>query len=318
MTKFFYLPPQPLPEHSVTFHSRVPPALTSAEAAEGPLSGPFFGPKSEFLPSVTGEPIVVGVDEAGRGPVIGPMVYAAQYCSKTYYDDAEEGIKKCGFADSKKLTDDRRKELLIDINSNDQLGYIMTYMTARDISSDMMAPWRLIRNLNQQAHECTMDLIQNLLDKGLNVQHLYIDTVGPPDSYRRKLELRFPMIGDIRVEKKADDKFPIVSGASVCAKVSRDQWVESLGIAAGSGYPSDPNTKRWLRENVDPWFAWGNQIRYSWSTARELLLTNDKVIQMEFAEEKPVATAKVGIDDMMRGKTRKQLVGVAMDHFIKC
>lgn len=304
MSETFYLP-DPIPAHSTTFHSRVPKSLT-----DDPNTGYFDTNQNNVAFKCSNNEVVVGVDEAGRGPVIGPMVYAAAYCSLEYY---EKGILNCGFADSKKLTDERRRELLIDINDNQELGYIMTYMTSRDISSQMLAPWNLIKNLNEQAHDCTIDLIQSLLNKGLNIQYLYIDTVGPPESYQRKLQARFPSIGCIKVEKKADDKFPIVSGASVCAKVSRDQWVESLGFNAGSGYPSDPNTKRWLRENIHPWYGWNESIRYSWSTARDLLKSSEKVIQMEFVDDDP-KVQKVGIEEMLGGKKMK--VGVEIGNFI--
>lgn len=302
--------PAPLAAHTTTFHSRVPGALTDTKNASH--FGVLAGENASLACKQTS--VVVGVDEAGRGPVIGPMVYSAAYCTLEYY---ETGISSCGFADSKKLTDDRRRELFLDIAASEELGYISTYMTARDISSQMLAPWNLIKNLNEQAHDCTMGLIADLLDKGLNIQYLYIDTVGPPESYQRKLQTRFPGIGTIRVEKKADDKFPIVSGASVCAKVSRDQWVDGLGLAAGSGYPSDPNTKRWLRDNVHCWHGWNESIRYSWSTARELLKTSDGVIGMEFADDDP-KVQKVGIEDMFSAAARKKTVGVSIGDFVKC
>lgn len=308
MTFPFYLP-SPLPAHNTTFHSRVPKSLTAVDNEPR-----FDTPGARETPDAlkcSEAPVVVGVDEAGRGPVLGPMVYAAAYCTQEYYD---AGIMSCGFADSKKLTDERRRELLLDINANDELGYVMTYMTSRDISSNMLAPWNLVRNLNEQAHSCTMDLIQALLDKGLNVQALYVDTVGPPDSYQRRLAARFPTIGTIRVEKKADDKFPIVSGASVCAKVSRDEWVESLGIVAGSGYPGDPNTKKWLRDNVHPYYGWSNEVRYSWSTARELLKTTPGVIPMEFEGDNP-KVAKVGLEEALK-RSRKG-VGMPVGDFVK-
>ena len=58
-----------------------------------------------------------------------------------------------------------------------------------------------------------------VLEKGVNLKYLYVDTVGDPDRYRQKLESIFPSL-IITVEKKADSKFPIVSAASICAKVT--------------------------------------------------------------------------------------------------
>jgi ribonuclease H2 subunit A len=75
-----------------------------------------------------------------------------------------------------------------------------------------------------------------------------VDTVGPPESYQAKLKQRFPGI-DFVVAKKADSLYPVVSAASICAKVTRDkvlsQWVfceeelnQSISTRFGSGYPS--------------------------------------------------------------------------------
>eukprot|EP00966_Prymnesium_polylepis_P089719 2077484-Prymnesium_polylepis.1 len=63
------------------------------------------------------------------------------------------------------------------------------------------------------------------MDKGINLKYLYVDTVGDPDRYRQKLEGLFPSLV-ITVEKKADSKFPVVSAASICAKVCRTRHVE--------------------------------------------------------------------------------------------
>ena len=61
------------------------------------------------------ETIILGIDEAGRGPVLGPMVYACCYFSK---DNEEVLKKKFKFADSKKLSDIQRKEIFKKMNEN--------------------------------------------------------------------------------------------------------------------------------------------------------------------------------------------------------
>ena len=72
----------------------------------------------------------------------------------------------------------------------------------------------------------------------MNLKYLYVDTVGDPDRYRAKLESLFPML-NITVEKKADSKFPIVSAASICAKVRQKE------LHAASLQPLN-----WMRLNV--------------------------------------------------------------------
>ena len=72
--------------------------------------------------------------------------------------------------------------------------------------------------MNQFAHDTTIDLINNVLNLKVKVKEIYIDTVGPATVYQAKLKSFFPKL-KISVENKADSKFPIVSAASICAKV---------------------------------------------------------------------------------------------------
>eukprot|EP00731_Ephydatia_muelleri_P036915 Em0354g2a len=108
---------------------------------------------------------------------------------------------------------------------------------------------------------------------------VYVDTVGDPGKYQALLQDMFPHI-KITVSKKADSLFPIVSAASICAKVIRDatlkEWrfVErGVEISAdfGSGYPADPATKRWLQESLDPLFGYPSLVRFSWATCTTIL-----------------------------------------------
>eukprot|EP01133_Synstelium_polycarpum_P001431 gene1431-1660_t len=131
-------------------------------------------------------------------------------------------------------------------------------------------------SLDILSHDSAMGLVRSVLDRGVNVQELYLDTVGPPAKYQAKLQLAFPSIGKIVVSKKADSLYPIVSAASICAKVVRDQTIAATSFADhrlsemstdfGSGYPSDPVTKKWLVANRDKVFGYPRIARFSWST----------------------------------------------------
>lgn len=143
-------------------------------------------------------------------------------------------------------------------------------------------------NLNAQAMDATIDLIKAVFAQGINVTEIYIDTIGQPATYQKKLERIFPTV-QITVAKKADSLYPCVSAASVCAKVTRDAALdvgyenfkhslasdknvpEHPGASWGSGYPSDARCSTWLKQNMDPLFGWGTECRFSWSTTKDLL-----------------------------------------------
>ncbi|KAJ2759261.1 hypothetical protein H4S06_002315 [Coemansia sp. BCRC 34490] len=248
---------------------------------------------------------VVGVDEAGRGPVLGPMVYAMCYCRQSDYAE----LSGLGFADSKQLSEPQRMRLFKQLQQSItrsttttlKAGWAVRCISPHDISTSMLR--RSKYNLNALAHDATIQLLVQVVGRlrssssssnnisGGRVKHVYIDTVGPPASYQRKLELLFPDIA-FTVAKKADSLYPIVSAASVCAKVIRDahlaNWVFSepllqsqpadehgcpgrVSRSFGSGYPGDPRTVAWLKQSLDPVFGYPDIIRFSWSTCAKIL-----------------------------------------------
>jgi len=215
----------------------------------------------------------VGIDEAGRGPVLGPMVYAAAYCLVS----EKEAIKKMGYADSKTLTERQREVLFGKILSSSNFGFIADPIYPEELSRKMLKINKI--NLNKISHDSAADLIRRVLATNINLKEVYVDTVGPPQKYQALLSQQFPQL-KIIVSKKADSLFPIVSAASICAKVIRDsllrnwQFKESnpaFSTRFGSGYPSDPNTKTWLQNHVDPVFGFPSVIRFSWRTCDDLL-----------------------------------------------
>lgn len=189
------------------------------------------------------------------------------------------------FDDSKVLTPAFRSELMERICTAEtdlfqNCGWATRIMSARDISAGQMKPTGTY-NLNAQAMDATIKLIQEVLESGVNVREVYIDTIGPPATYQKKLERIFPTL-DITVAKKADSLYPCVSAASVCAKVTRDAALDVLfttytgagytgEIEWGSGYPSDARCTNWMKANMDPLFGWGSECRFSWGTAKEML-----------------------------------------------
>lgn len=159
------------------------------------------------VPARTNGPVVLGIDEAGRGSVLGPMVYGLAYWSA----EAEDRIPS-SFNDSKQLTEEAREKLWSQILDHADIGFACKALLPNEISRNMlrMKPY----NLNEQSHDTAMTLIRKLLQANVTIQTCYIDTVGNPGAYRRKLEREFPHL-EFVVESKADAKYAPCSAASV-------------------------------------------------------------------------------------------------------
>ena len=250
------------------------------------LINPNTTPTSDEPPT-PGTPCVLGVDEAGRGPVIGPMVYGVFYLPLELQHSLLATTHH--FDDSKVLTPAVRANLfkLVCTPATDlyeSCGWAIKSLSARDISAGMLRAGGTY-NLNAQAMDATIELIRGVIEQGVNVREIFVDTIGVPAVYQRKLERIFPTI-KIVVEKKADSLYPCVSAASVVAKVTRDVSCEKLYEAYarlqglqrteeaavwGSGYPSDARSVSWLKNAMDPVFGWGSECRFSWGTAKDML-----------------------------------------------
>jgi len=233
------------------------------------------------------EPCVLGIDEAGRGPVLGPMVYGISFCPVSKNTD----LKELGVDDSKALTEEQRDNLLKKVlDNNDYIGWAITILAPRYISTSMYRRGKY--NLNSMSHDTAIGLVQAAIDKGVQVSEVYVDTVGPPEKYQAKLEGIFPGLS-ITVAKKADSLYPCVSAASICAKVARDRalknWIfgpgEDVDIPWGSGYPGDPLTKKFLQSTIHPVFGFPEIVRFSWKTAEKII--DEKGVKVEWEEVEP-------------------------------
>ncbi|KAJ9133535.1 Ribonuclease [Pleurostoma richardsiae] len=282
-----------------THFSPIPPCL---------LPSP---PTDDSSPPTPGLPCVLGVDEAGRGPVLGPMVYGVFFLPLDLSDPLLRAEHH--FDDSKVLTPAFRSSLMETLCAPDtslsrSCGWAVAALSARDIGAGMLRPAAAAPyNLNAQAMDATADLIRGVLARGVDVREIYVDTIGQPAAYQKRLERVFPSV-KITVAKKADSLYPCVSAASVCAKVTRDAALEVLydqrrredlggraGGAAdeeaeaeteqegwGSGYPSDARCVAWLRRNMHPVFGWGPECRFSWGTAKDMLEAKGAGVKVEW------------------------------------
>ncbi|KXS19155.1 ribonuclease HII [Gonapodya prolifera JEL478] len=262
------LPKAPLTK-SYTYMSPIPKSCDRSDSGDAPK-------------------VVLGVDEAGRGPVLGPMVYAIGYCSIEH----KERMKDSGVADSKILNDATRTTIFSKLRSaDDWFGWGIRVLSPQDISTSMLSVGRI--SLNVIAHSATRLLIQEALDRGVNVSEVYVDTVGTPETYQAKLSGWFPGIS-FTVAKKADALYPVVSGASICAKVTRDRLLHHWTFvepplpkwtanSLGSGYPGDARTVNWLKTSRDRIFGWPRVVRFSWQTAVKQI--EDEGVKVEWPED---------------------------------
>ncbi|CAD7697566.1 unnamed protein product [Ostreobium quekettii] len=236
-------------------------------------------------PSWYGQPCMMGIDEAGRGPVLGPMVYACAFCPISQSKD----LAKRDFADSKTLTAEKREQIFAQLEGDVSMGYKFHSLAAHIISARMLQRSKV--SLNALANEATFGLIDEALGDGINLKQVFVDTVGDAGTHQSRLASRFPGI-EFTVCPKADALYPIVSAASIVAKVIRDKQVRELesklGADAGSfgsGYPADPTTKAWLRNNLDPVFGYPNAVRFSWQTCERLLESEGTTVLWEHDQE---------------------------------
>ncbi|XP_067935444.1 ribonuclease H2 subunit A-like [Watersipora subatra] len=234
----------------------------------------------------------LGIDEAGRGPVLGPMVYGVAYSPL----DNKGDLKEMGFADSKTLSEPQRDKMFDELNARtDAIGWMVKILSPHYISTCMLR--RSKYNLNELSHDTAIELIQSVLKKGVRVKEVYVDTVGDPDKYQKKLKILFPDL-EITVAKKADATYSIVSAASICAKVARDKATQNWKFAEkveltedyGSGYPGDPKTKEFLAKNVDRVFGFSKLVRFSWSTASKLL--DERAVPVRWADDEEEPSSK--------------------------
>lgn len=306
---------------SYTHYSPVPPTLLptpdlTSQDSESTNPGPECA---------------LGVDEAGRGPVLGPMVYGLFYLPIPLSDSLLRQTHH--FDDSKVLTPTVRSNLMEKLctpstDLHTQCGWAVDVMSARDIGANMMKPAGTY-NLNAQAMDATIALIQGVYKRGVNVKEIYIDTIGNPETYQRKLERIFPT-AKVTVAKKADSLYPCVSAASVCAKVTRDAALEVLYESYivksedadgdeqmtgpkeakaveeeswGSGYPSDVRCTSWLKRNMHPVFGWGSECRFSWGTAKDMMDLKGLAAKVDWPVEDDDETTRL-TDYFSAGKER--------------
>ncbi len=206
----------------------------------------------------------IGIDDAGRGPVIGPMVLAGVLIE----EEDEECLKNLGVKDSKLLISKKREEIAEKIL--DKFRVHIEQATVEEIDSRQ----KIGTDLNRIEALKAAKIIKNLT-KDINSDDkikVIIDCPSPNiTTWKAQVEIHLenPKILDISCEHKADLNHLIVGAASIIAKQTREEEMEKIKkqieIDCGSGYPADPKTKEFL-EKYGEEFEKSGIIRTTWDT----------------------------------------------------
>ena len=201
---------------------------------------------------------ILGIDEAGRGSVLGPMVIAGVVVP----EKMEKVLERMGVKDSKRLTANRRTILSRKLKK--MFEYEIVVITAREIDD--------MRTSGINLNEIEKNAMESIILK-LKPEMAIVDAVDViAERFQENLinDTGFNVVA----EHKADDKYIEVSAASIIAKAERDaqiddinkNFIKSGGI--GSGYPSDPTTKKFLTNYT--YDEMPDFVRRSWATVAKM------------------------------------------------
>jgi ribonuclease HII len=212
-----------------------------------------------------------GVDEAGKGPVLGSMFAA---CVR-----APEGALPEDVADSKRLTPARRERLDAAIRETDRASVGVAEIPVDRIDGD-----EDMNTLTVVAHATAVDAAVADGDEGL------CDAGDTSEArFARRVAGACTRAVTVEAEHRADDADGHVAAASVVAKVARDAHVAALAKQygdeygpVGSGYPSDPTTREFLRTYVDEHGELPACARASWATSADVLAAAEQSALEEF------------------------------------
>jgi len=242
------------------------------KAPEGQEKGTAKRPPKKAKPArpaATGPPGLVGVDEAGRGPVMGPLVVVALRVQ----NDAI--LRDLNVKDSKVLTPARRGALYDEIMP-------LSKVAIEVISAEEIDTLRRSVTINEIELDVFAAAIGKVLHDG---DTIYVDAADVREKYfGEEISLRLnagrcDAVFNMVSKHKADAIYPVVSAASIIAKVTRDRAIvaiekelrKTLDRPLGSGYPSDPVTitfiENWIKKEGD----FPPYIRRSWDTARHIM-----------------------------------------------
>ena len=196
----------------------------------------------------------LGIDEAGRGCVLGDLCIGAFYVESA----TDAVLREAGAADSKALTAAKRDAARSRLAPHGT--GVVRQVTPAQID---------VGNLNQLEEETIVELIREF-----RPDRVLIDALGHPSTLPKVIDRLRAAVGpdgpsEWVMEPKADAKFPAVGAASIFAKTTRDGLLDAHKGAFGdfgSGYPSDPATRAWLTSWARSGRPWPDFVRTRWAT----------------------------------------------------
>jgi len=210
---------------------------------------------------------VLGIDEAGRGPVLGPMVMAGA----VFDESREDELRQRGIKDSKLLTP-RKREALFEWIKENAYKYKIIIIPPSKIDDVILRDQTL--NLNWLEAEFSALMINEL-----KPNKVIMDCPTPTCSkYNDYVKDRVDDKSiEVISEHKADLNHMTAAAASILAKETREQEIQKLkkeiGIDFGSGYQTDPKTMKFLNEN---WEKHSKLFRHSWKTYQKVKMAKDQ------------------------------------------
>jgi len=218
--------------------------------------------------------LICGVDDAGRGPVIGPLVIAGILVDESGVMD----LIRLGVRDSKTLSPKRREYLAHEI-----LKVVKDYRVVKVQPSEIdhvVETGKRLNRLNRLEARVMASIIRDL-----KPDVAYVDASDIlPERFKQHILEEIPFKVKIVSEHEADKNYPVVSAASIIAKVERDAEIESLRQKYGdfgSGYVTDPKTINFLKSWIKIHGSYPDFVRKSWKTAKAVLKSGGKQRQEE-------------------------------------
>jgi len=208
---------------------------------------------------------IIGVDDAGRGPIIGPMIVAGVLFDK----EADAILKKHGVKDSKMLLPGTREKLAHEIKKL-SLGYEIVKILPAEIDDAVISGFN-INSLEANKMAYAINQLVDGLDKDAKIT-VHVDCPSNNINAWKAVLLKYinRKEMDFKVEHKCDVNHVECSAASVLAKVTRDDEMKKIrgeyNIECGSGYPADPVCVEFLKTPRARELAEKGLIRKSWQT----------------------------------------------------